>query len=443
MRQNAGKTAPIASALFMGLGHFAVLRQYAKGVVLALVELAFLVNAAPLFKALVGFVTLGEPKPKLPVMQRDNSIFMMIDGLIAIVVVALFILIYVYNIRDARKAGVEYEKTGETQGTREYLSHLFDKAFPYLGLSPAIVMLAFFVVIPLLFSALLAFTNYTAPSNLPPANTVDWVGLETFRQMASLSQYSQGFVRTASWTLLWAFAATITTYFGGLFMALALLDKKIRLAKVFRIIFILPYAVPGMISLLIWANLLNGQFGPLTRMLRDLGIVQWLNNTGLLSIDYIPWLSDVTMARTMLIVVNLWLGFPYFMLLITGLMTTMPPELYEAATIDGANKSQQFRYITLPVLIYQTIPLMIMSFSYNMNNFGAVYFLTQGNPSDKLTTQSFAGATDTLMTWIYKLTVDQRMYNKAAVVAVLVFLAIAPFAIYQFSQTKSFKEGEM
>ncbi len=443
MRQNAGKTAPIASALFMGLGHFTVLRQYAKGVVLALVEIAFLLNAGTLFKALAGFITLGEPKPTLPVMQRDNSIFMMIDGLIAIVVVALFLLVYLYNIRDARKSGLEYEKTGEVQGTREYLGHLFDKAFPYLGLSPAIVMLAFFVVIPLLFSALLAFTNYTAPSNLPPANTVDWVGLETFRQMASLKQYSQGFARTASWTLIWAFAATVTTYFGGLFMALALLDKKIRLAKVFRVVFILPYAVPGMISLLIWANLLNGQFGPLTRMLRELGIVQWLNNSGLLTIDYIPWLSDVTMARVMLIVVNLWLGFPYFMLLITGLMTSMPPELYEAATIDGANKSQQFRYITLPMLIYQTVPLMIMSFSYNMNNFGGVYFLTQGNPSDKLTTQSFAGATDTLMTWIYKLTVDQRMYNKAAVVAVLVFLAIAPFAIYQFSQTKSFKEGEM
>jgi arabinogalactan oligomer/maltooligosaccharide transport system permease protein len=196
-------------------------------------------------------------------------------------------------------------------------------------------MLSFFVVIPLLFSALLAFTNYTAPSNLPPANTVDWVGLDTFRQMASLPQYTKGFARTASWTLVWAFASTITTYIGGLFMALALLDKKIRLAKVFRIIFILPYAVPGMISLLIWANLLNGQLGPLTRALRELGIIEWLNHTGLLNIDYIPWLSDVTMARVMLIVVNLWLGFPYFMLLITGLMTSMPPELYEAATIDA------------------------------------------------------------------------------------------------------------
>jgi len=443
MRQTAGKTAPIASALFMGLGHIVVLRQYAKGIILALIETVFLLNAGTLLTALVGFITLGDPKPKMPIMQRDNSIFMMIDGLIAIVIVALFLLLYLYNVRDARKSGLDYEQTGETQTTRAYLAQLFDKAFPYIGLSPAIVMLAFFVVIPLLFSALLAFTNYTAPSNLPPANVVDWVGIDTFKQMASLPQYSQGFARTASWTLVWAFASTFTTYFGGLFMALALLDKKIKLAKIFRIVFILPYAVPGMISLLIWANLLNGQFGPLTRALRDLGIVQWLNNTGLLNIDYIPWLSDVTMARVMLVVVNLWLGFPYFMLLITGLMTSMPPELYEAATIDGAGTSQQFRYITLPLLIYQTIPLMIMSFSYNMNNFGGVYFLTQGNPSDKLTTQSFAGATDTLMTWIYKLTVDQRMYNKAAVVAILIFAAIAPFAIYQFSQTKSFKDGEM
>lgn len=318
-----------------------------------------------------------------------------------------------------------------------------DKAFPYLGLSPSIVMLSFFVVIPLLFSGMLAFTNYTAPSNLPPANLVDWTGFETFREMAALPQIRQGFLRTAGWTLTWAVATTFTTYFGGLFMALALLDKNIKIAKVFRIIFILPYAVPGMISLLIWANLLNGQFGPLTRMLRELGIIEWLNHTGLLSIDHIPWLSDVSMARIMLIVVNLWLGFPYFMLLITGIMTSMPLELYEAATIDGAGKTQQFRFITMPLLLYQTIPLMVMSFSFNMNNFGGVYFLTQGNPSDTLTTQSFAGATDTLMTWIFKLTVDQRMYNRAAVIAILVFLAIAPFAMYQFSQTKSFKDGDV
>lgn len=443
MRKNAGITAPVASALFMGLGHIVVLKQYAKGLMLAAIELILLIFMPTFSKAVRNFITLGDPKPSLPITQRDNSIFMMIDGLIVFVILAIFLIMYLYNIKDARKQGRQYEKTGERQRTREFVSGLMDKAFPYIGLSPALVMLSFFVVIPLLFSALLAFTSYTAPSNLPPANTIDWVGFDTFKQMIDLPQYRIGFGRTAIWTLVYATATTLTTYFGGLFLALALLDKKIKIAKFFRIIFILPYAVPAMISLLVWANLLNGQFGPITRGLRELGVIQWLMNTGLIQTDAIPWLSDANLARTMLVFVNLWLGFPYFLLLITGIMTSMPAELYEAATIDGANRRQQFRFITLPLLIYQTVPLMIMSFAYNMNNFGGVYFLTQGNPSDTLTTQSFAGATDTLMTWIYKLTVDNRLYNKAAVIAILVFLAIAPFAMYQFSQTKSFKEGEL
>ena len=131
------------------------------------------------------------------------------------------------------------------------------------------------------------------------------------------------------------------------------------------------------------------------------------------------------------------------MMMMTGIMTSMPADIFEAATIDGADKFQKFRYITLPLLLYQTIPLMILSFSYNMNNFGGVYFLTQGNPSDNLTTGTFAGSTDTLMTWMYKLAYDTRIYNKASVIAICMFLVIAPFAIYNFAQTKSFKEGEL
>jgi arabinogalactan oligomer/maltooligosaccharide transport system permease protein len=157
----------------------------------------------------------------------------------------------------------------------------------------------------------------------------------------------------------------------------------------------------------------------------------------------IHWLSDFTLARISVIVVNLWLGFPYFMMLITGVMTSVPADLYEASEIDGANKRVQFFKITLPMVLYQTVPLFIMSFSFNLNNFGAVYFLTGGGPTDLATTQSGAGATDILMSWMYKLTLDLRQYNMAAVLSILVFLVIAPFSIYNFSRTKAFKEGEL
>lgn len=443
MKKKAGTTAPVASALFMGLGHILILNQPVKGFLFAIVEVILLLNISKVFSGIKGLITLGEPKPHLPVAERDNSTFMMLEGLIVLVVLIIFFIIYIVNIIDARNTGKNYDKKGVVQSEREFLHTIVEKAFSYLCLSPAFVMLAFFVVIPLVYSFLIAFTNYSAPSHLPPKNTVDWVGLQTFSEMLSMKQYSQGFIRTAVWTFEWAFFGTLTCYFGGMFLALALLDKKIKIPGFFRTIFILPYAVPGMISLFIWAILLNGQFGPITRGLREIGVIEWLQNAGILQKDIIPWLSVPTMARLMLIIVNLWLGFPYFMLMITGILTSMPQDIYEAAKIDGASKSQQFRFITFPLLMYQTVPLMIMNFSYNINNFGGVYFLTNGNPPDSITTQSFAGTTDTLITWMYKLTLDQRLYNKASVVAIIMFLIIAPFALYNFSRTKSFKDGEL
>ena len=443
MKKRSDLTAPILSAIFMGLGQIIVLKQYIKGILLALIEVLVLLNTGTIVKAIEGLITLGEPKPHLPVVERDNSTFMMLDGLIAVVVVIIIAIIYLYNILDARKTAKIYLKTGILPSRKNGLSAIGEKAFAYFALSPAFVMLAFFVVIPLVFAILIAFTNYSAPNHIPPNNTVDWVGLETFREMLSLKQYSQGFARTAIWTFVWALLSTTTCYFGGMFLALALLDKRIKIAGFFRTIFILPYAIPGMISLFMWAILLNGQFGPITRAFRELGIISWLQKTGILQKDIIPWLSDPLLAKIMLILVNLWLGFPYFMLMITGIMTSMRQDIFEAALIDGASKFQQFKYITFPLLMYQTMPLFIMSFSYNMNNFAGVYFLTNGNPPDTITTQSFAGTTDTLITWMYKLTLDQRLYNKASVVALIMFLVVAPFALYNFAQTKSFKEGEL
>ncbi len=432
--KNKGSKKPIyCSALFMGMGQIFVQKQYIKGAFFAAIELLFLVFLPTICHKIANLISLGEPKPQLPVMQRDNSIFMMIEGIVVVVLLLVFIVIYIANILDAVKTERKKKLTGAYPTTKAFLATFSDNAFTLLGLSPVMVLLLFFVVIPLLFSALIAFTNYSSPEHIPPAKTIDWVGFENFTNITSLSTWSGAFARTATWTLMWAILATTTCYAGGTLAALALHDKKIKLPNVFRAIFVLPYAIPGMLSLMVWRNLLNGTFGSVNRMLMDMGIIS----------QNIPWLSETTLARIACVVVNLWLGFPYFMMLVTGTMTSISGDLYEAAAIDGANKRVQFFKITLPLVLYQTIPLIIMSFSHNLNNFGAVYFLTQGNPTDTLTTQSGAGATDILMSWMYKLTYDLRQYNIAAVLSILIFLVIAPFAVYNFSRTKAFKEGEL
>ncbi|MDY2606725.1 MAG: sugar ABC transporter permease, partial [Lachnospiraceae bacterium] len=205
------------------------------------------------------------------------------------------------------------------------------------------------------------------------------------------------------------------------------------ITPVFRAILILPYAIPSILTLKVWQNLLNGSTGVINKTLKELGIIS----------KNIYWLNDTILVKIVCIVINMWVGVPYFMLLITGQMTAISSDVFEAATIDGANKFQIFKSITLPLVLYQTIPLVIMSFTHNINNFGAIYFLTGGDPKVADSTTTGAGATDLLVTWIYKLTMNELKYCNASVLAMLVFVVMAPFAIFNFRNTKSYKEGEL
>ena len=251
--------------------------------------------------------------------------------------------------------------------------------------------------------------------------------------MGGDNNWSAGFARVAIWTVVWGFLATITCYFGGLLIAVLLKEINVKIAPIFRFIFILPYAVPSVVSMLVWKNLLNGSFGPINRGLMQLGLIS----------NPIPWLSDPLMAQFTVILINLWAGFSYFMLLSIGTMTAIPQDMYEAARIDGASNGQVFRKITLPLVLYQTMPLIIMSFAHNINNFGAIFFLTGGNPVNIDSTTTLAGSTDILVTWIYKLTITLMKYDYASVIACLIFLVLAPFAIFNFKNTKAYKEGEV
>jgi arabinogalactan oligomer/maltooligosaccharide transport system permease protein len=134
----------------------------------------------------------------------------------------------------------------------------------------------------------------------------------------------------------------------------------------------------------------------------------------------------------------MWLGFPYFMALITGVMTTIPQEMYEAAQIDGANTWQQFRAITLPFVIASTAPQILMSVTFNFNNFNMIYFITGGGPANPA--YQMAGSTDILISWIFKLTLDQRMYNFASALSILIFIIVASVSAWNLLRTRAFKE---
>ena len=324
---------------------------------------------------------------------------------------------------------------------KESQNDLSQNSFATIGIAPSVVMIAIFSLIPLLFSALVAFTNYSSPDHVPPNNLVDWVGLSNFVTMFSTKvgggEWAKAFGNAAVWTIVWAIFATFTCFFVGFFYAFVLQDKRVAIPSFYRTVYILPYAIPTMLSLFVWANLLNGTIGPINRTLQLIGLIE----------QPIPWLSNPNVAKFSLIFVNIWIGFPYSMILTTSSMTAISNSLYEAAVIDGATKWQQFKSITYPLVMFQLKPTLIMQFASNINNFGAVFFLTGGGPNMPqagLTTTTTCGATDLLISWIYKLTMNTpSRYQLASVLSLLVFVVLVPFALYNFTRTKSFKEGEL
>lgn len=399
----------------------------------------------PLVKSIAGLITLGSVQDTNLAKYKDHSVFMMINGIMALIVVGFFVVLYLMNINSAAKSAEKIIKNGKFPTLEEARGDISQNSFATIGIAPAIVLIAVFSIIPLLFSALVAFTNYASPDHIPPNNLVDWVGLENFVTMFSSrvggasNAWASAFARTAIWTIIWAIFATFSCFFVGFFYAVILQDKRIVIPKFYRTIYILPYAIPTMLSLFIWANLLNGTIGPINKTLQILGLVE----------KPIGWLSNPTMAKISLIFVNIWIGFPYSMILTTSSMTAISNSLYEAATIDGANKWQQFMSITYPLVMFQLKPTLIMQFAGNINNFGAVFFLSGGGPNMQvngvnLTTSTQCGATDLLISWIYKLTMNTpSKYNLASVLSLLVFAVLVPFALYNYTRTKSFKEGEI
>lgn len=431
--KSAEKKIKIFASCFMGLSHLLFLKDYVKGIFFALCEIVFIGFIPSIVRKLIDLVTLGSPHPELPIKMRDNSIFMLIDGILVLAVIAVFVAVYYMSVKSAENGYKEYCRTGRFKNQKDLFDTALGKSFPIFGLAPAVVMVVVFVVVPLIFSVAVAFTNYSE-GHIPPNNTVDWVGFKNFADLlAGNNTWSHGLLRVALWTLVWAFLATFTCYFGGLIVAVWLKEINFTIAPVFRFIFILPYAVPSVISMLVWRNLLNGTFGIVNRTLMAIGLID----------SPVQWLGNPLMAQITCVMVNLWAGFGYFMLLSLGTMTAISEDVNEAAKIDGASRFQTFTKITLPLVLYQTVPLIIMSFAHNVNNFGAIYFLTNGTPPVADSTTTMAGGTDILVTWIYKLTVNLMKYNYASVIAVMIFIVLAPFMIFNFKNTKAYKEGSV
>jgi len=267
-----------------------------------------------------------------------------------------------------------------------------------------------------------------------------WVGFENYTSLVTNPAIRSDFVRVFLWNIVFAFSSVVSTFALGLGLALVLL-KPLRGKRIYRSMMVLPYAIPGFLSILIWAGLLNDRFGPINAVLGKFAhfydtFLSWFGIHAVHTFA-VPWLTNPWWARVSVLLVNLWLGFPYMFLVTTGALTSIPADLTEAASVDGATSRQVFRKITLPLLFVAVGPLLVASFAFNFNNFSMIYLLTGGGPI--VDPKSVAGATDILISYTYKLAFvggKGQQYGLASAVSILIFLMVAGVSLIAFRRTR-------
>lgn len=295
-------------------------------------------------------------------------------------------------------------------------------------MTPPMVFIFALTILPLIFMICMAFTNYSKIDN--HLMLFEWVGLDNFRALFdSNSILGSTFWSVLAWTIVWAFFATFSNYIFGMILSIVINRKETRAKGFWRFCFVLSCAVPMFVSLLIMRTMLQPE-GAVNVLLRNLGLIAQDAS--------LPFFTDPMWARVTVIVINIWVGVPYTLLQLTGVLQNIPGELYEAAKVDGANAVQIFFKITLPYMLYVTTPYLITTFTGNVNNFNIIYLLSGGDPVTDLS--STAGSTDLLVTWLYKLTIDKQYYNIGAVIGILTFIILAIAALLTYRNSKSYKE---
>lgn len=404
--------------------------------------------------------------------EADNSVSLLTNGVIAFVVILIISVIWIGNVSDAYRSKIMFDQTGVIEEPKKFVRRVWDSYFSYIIVIPTFLLIAFFTLIPFLFSFLSAFSSWTSSISVPQ-QLFRWEGISGFIEVFSGNGVNlKYFGNVFTWTLIFAIVASLSCYIVGLIQALIIQSKYVVAKKFWRTIFILPWAIPSLVTLLMFRNIFSSQGGLANQIIDSFGGVDLLirikgtlaslglygqEAVGQFSGQYIQWfgLVNYKLGRLLIIVINLWIGYPYFMLLITGSLTSIPSDMYEAADIDGASSIQKTRYITIPWILRATTPVIITTLTHNFNNFGVIYFLTGSVPATYTWTElgtytnigvpnSAPSIYDILISWVYRLAMltTIREYNIAAVYSIIIFMIVGIFSVYNLSRVKSFWEED-
>ena len=416
------------SCLFMGLGQLCY-KQFTKGILYFLTEvamIAFMIIKG--FSMIEGFFTLGLVEPNAIMgIKGDNSVVLLIMGILAWMIIAIFIVLYKANIKDCYKMYLLKSEGKEIPNFIQSFKMFLDKDFYKIMLFFPIVLVLIFNVTPIIFMILVAFTNYGAENQ---TGLISWSGFYSFEKLFTAANIAKTLGKIFVWNIVWAISSTLVNYFLGLGLALLLNKKTVKLKWLWRAFPILAYAIPGFITISAFRYMFtNG--GPINNMLMNwFGFKQPIDFLGLNS----KWAS-----RFIGLGINAWLNIPTTMLLATGILSNMNASCYEAARIDGASPAKQFRDITLPFVVFATTPTLISQFVGNFNNFGIFFYLRGGILTDGY---FYASDTDLLINWLYKLSIDQKKYYIGGAVSLLIFIFTASISLMVYVRSQAYKKED-
>ena len=418
---------------FPGLGQI-ITGQWKKGLLLLICTLFIYGIAVPYALGygnyqgwgVAGLINLAEGGSR-----QDKSLIFMIEGLVAIALLAISFAIIIFSFKDMRK----YEKD-RVKGIREKnwfqtKSSIEQEGFPILVNIPALLVTIFMVLIPVSVTILLSFTNMDRDHQ----SKFQWIGLGNYQTiMTGTGIAGKAFWNILLWTLIWTIVATSLAILVGFTLALLANNKRIKGKSVIRMIYLLPWAVPAFITIMFF-SIMTSPNGFISNLWNT--VVGWFGQAP------VNIKQNTNATRVFLIMMQVWLGSAYVFLLSTGVLQAIPEDLYEAAQIDGATGWQKVTKITLPLVLFQTMPLMIGQYTFNFNNFGAIYLFNAGGPFDTSKYGNLAGSSDLLISYIFKLSLQQNYQALAAAITMLISLVLMLFAYIGFKNSKAFKEERL
>lgn len=413
-------------SLIPGLGQF-YNKQRTKGAMLLGIFLLEVIEIITFgIPAMVGLITLGDT----PVV--DHSLFLLIKGSIQLIVFIIMLIFHIVCMRDAKETAKQINSGFPVPVTAKETFHgIYENGFPYLLTIPAYLAMAFAIVFPVLVTLFIAFTNYDF-RHVPPQKLLDWVGFKNFLNMVQLSTFRTAFGSVLSWTLIWTLCASTLQIVIGVATAIIANQPFIKFKRIFGVIFLLPWAVPAFISIMSFGNFFNDSIGAM-----NVQVLPFIEKIlPFLDFGIVPWKTNPAFTKLALIMVQGWLGFPYIYILVSGILQSIPSDLYEAAVIDGATAWQKFWKITLPMILAVAAPTFISQYTFNFNNFSIIYLFNNGGPGS---VGGGAGSTDILISWIYKLTTQTSpQFSMASAVTLIISLIVISVSLITFKKFNAF-----